>query len=88
MCSRPCAAVTNRAMVRSVASARRGYGPSPERTRIADDFVHARAGKMSALLLDIEPGDEVIIPSFTFVRTANAFALREARCSSMSARTR
>jgi dTDP-4-amino-4,6-dideoxygalactose transaminase len=35
--------------------------------------------EMSALLLNIEPGDEVIIPSFTFVSTANAFALRGAR---------
>jgi dTDP-4-amino-4,6-dideoxygalactose transaminase len=30
-------------------------------------------------LLDIRPGDEVIVPSFTFVSTANAFALRGAR---------
>jgi len=35
--------------------------------------------EMSALLLNIEPGDEVIVPSFTFVSTANAFALRGAR---------
>ena len=34
---------------------------------------------MAALLLDIEPGDEVIIPSFTFVSTVNAFVLRGAR---------
>jgi len=34
---------------------------------------------MAALLLDIQPGDEVILPSFTFVSTANAFALRGAR---------
>jgi len=34
--------------------------------------------EMSALLLDIAPGDEVIMPSFTFVSTANAFALRGA----------
>ncbi len=34
---------------------------------------------MSALLLDLEPGDEVIMPSFTFVSTANAFVLRGAR---------
>lgn len=32
--------------------------------------------EMSALLLDIEPGDEVIMPSFTFVSTASAFVLR------------
>jgi len=32
--------------------------------------------EMAALLLDIEPGDEIIMPSFTFVSTANAFVLR------------
>ena len=35
--------------------------------------------EMSALLLQIEPGDEVIVPSFTFVSTANSFALRGAK---------
>jgi len=35
--------------------------------------------EMAALLLDVGPGDEVIVPSFTFVSTANAFALRGAR---------
>jgi dTDP-4-amino-4,6-dideoxygalactose transaminase len=35
--------------------------------------------EMAALLLDIQEGDEVIVPSFTFVSTANAFALRGAR---------
>ncbi|MBS0319976.1 MAG: dTDP-4-amino-4,6-dideoxygalactose transaminase [Proteobacteria bacterium] len=34
--------------------------------------------EMAALLLDIGPGDEVIMPSFTFVSTANAFVLRGA----------
>ena len=34
--------------------------------------------EMAALLLDIQPGDEVIMPSFTFVSTANAFVLRGA----------
>jgi dTDP-4-amino-4,6-dideoxygalactose transaminase len=34
---------------------------------------------MSALLLDIKPGDEVILPSFTFVSTANSFVLRGAK---------
>ncbi|HET6213514.1 MAG TPA: dTDP-4-amino-4,6-dideoxygalactose transaminase [Micromonosporaceae bacterium] len=33
---------------------------------------------MSAILLDLQPGDEVIVPSFTFCSTANAFALRGA----------
>jgi dTDP-4-amino-4,6-dideoxygalactose transaminase len=35
--------------------------------------------ELSALLLDIKPGDEVIVPSFTFVSTANAYALRGAK---------
>jgi dTDP-4-amino-4,6-dideoxygalactose transaminase len=35
--------------------------------------------EMSALLLDIQPGDEVIVPSFTFVSTINAFVLRGAK---------
>lgn len=34
--------------------------------------------EMSALLLDLKPGDEVISPSFTFVSTVNAFILRGA----------
>jgi dTDP-4-amino-4,6-dideoxygalactose transaminase len=34
---------------------------------------------MAAILLDIQPGDEVIMPSFTFVSTANAFVLRGAK---------
>jgi dTDP-4-amino-4,6-dideoxygalactose transaminase len=35
--------------------------------------------EMAALLLDLGPGDEVIMPSFTFVSTANAVVLRGAR---------
>ena len=35
--------------------------------------------EMMALLLNIQPGDEVIFPSFTFVSTVNAFVLRGAR---------
>lgn len=35
--------------------------------------------EMSALLADIKPGDEVIMPAFTFVSTANAFVLRGAK---------
>jgi dTDP-4-amino-4,6-dideoxygalactose transaminase len=34
--------------------------------------------EMAALLLEIQPGDEVIMPSYTFVSTANAFVLRGA----------
>ncbi len=35
--------------------------------------------EMMAILLDLKPGDEVIIPSFTFVSTANAFAIHGAQ---------
>lgn len=35
--------------------------------------------EMAALLLDIQPGDEIIMPSYTFVSTANAFVLRGAK---------
>jgi len=35
--------------------------------------------ELAALLLNIEPGDEVIVPSFTFVTTVNAFVLRGAQ---------
>ncbi len=35
--------------------------------------------EMAALLLDIKEGDEVIVPDFTFVSTANAFVMRGAR---------
>ena len=35
--------------------------------------------EMSALIADIQPGDEVIMPSYTYVSTANAFALRGAK---------
>ena len=37
------------------------------------------ATELAALLLDIQPGDEVIMPSFTFVSTADAFVLRGAK---------
>jgi dTDP-4-amino-4,6-dideoxygalactose transaminase len=35
--------------------------------------------EMSAILLEFQPGDEVIIPDFTFVSTVNAFVLRGAK---------
>ena len=35
--------------------------------------------EMASLLIDLEPGDEVIVPSFTFSSTANAFMLRRAK---------
>src|SRR5512141_2536657 len=35
--------------------------------------------EMSALLLDLKPGDEVIVPSFSFVSTVNAFVVHGAK---------
>ena len=43
--------------------------------------------EMAALLLDIQPGDEVIMPSYTFVSTANAFVLRGAKIVFVDIRT-
>ncbi|MFB9722418.1 dTDP-4-amino-4,6-dideoxygalactose transaminase [Planobispora longispora] len=47
-----------------------------EKALLTTSCTHAL--EMAALLLDLRPGDEVIMPSFTFVSTANAFALRGA----------
>jgi dTDP-4-amino-4,6-dideoxygalactose transaminase len=47
------------------------------RALLATNCTHAL--EMAALLLDIQPGDEVIVPSFTFVSTINAFVLRGAK---------
>lgn len=50
-----------------------------ERTGVAKALLtHSctAALEMAALLLDIQPGDEIIMPSYTFVSTANAFVLR------------
>jgi dTDP-4-amino-4,6-dideoxygalactose transaminase len=38
-----------------------------------------QALEMAAILIDIQPGDEVIMPSYTFVSTANSFVVRGAR---------
>ncbi len=43
--------------------------------------------EMSAILLDIQPGDEVIMPAYTFVSTANAFVLRGAVIRFVDSRT-
>ncbi len=62
-----------------------------KRGGVADALLHNTASlEIAALLLDIQPGDEVIMPSFTFVSTANAFVLRGARkvCLSIFVRIR
>jgi len=48
-----------------------------EKVLLTTSCTHAL--EMAALLAEIEPGDEVIMPSFTFVSTANAFVLRGAK---------
>ena len=48
-----------------------------QRALLTTSCTHAL--ELAALLLDLWPGDEVIVPSFTFVTTANAFALRGAK---------
>ena len=47
------------------------------RALLATSCTHAL--EMAAFLLDIQPGDEVIVPSFTFVSTINAFVIRGAQ---------
>lgn len=47
------------------------------RTLLVSSCTHAL--EMAALLLQLAPGDEVLLPAFTFVSTANAFVLRGAR---------
>ncbi|MBS2022174.1 MAG: dTDP-4-amino-4,6-dideoxygalactose transaminase [Deltaproteobacteria bacterium] len=48
-----------------------------QRTLLVTSATHAL--ELGAHLLDLQAGDEVIVPSFTFVSTANAFALRGAK---------
>ena len=67
-----------------------GDGPFSRRCeRLLEELVGTRralmtpscthALEMAAILLDIKPGDEVVVPAFTFVSTVNAFVLRGAR---------
>ena len=67
-----------------------GDGPFTRRSeRLLEEITGAKralltpsctaALEMTALLLDLQPGDEVIVPSFTFVSTVNAYVLRGAR---------
>lgn len=48
-----------------------------EKALLTTSCTHAL--EMAAILIDIQPGDEVIMPSYTFVSTANAFVLRGAK---------
>ena len=90
--NRPCLAGNElRYIQESVASGRiSGDGVFTEKCRrLLEELLGAKrvllttscttALEMAALLLDLGPGDEVIMPSFTFVSTANAVVLRGAR---------
>ena len=57
-------------------SARNGWNPDLDARKHCSPIPALLPLEMCALLLDIGPGDEVIMPSFTFVSTANAFVLR------------
>jgi dTDP-4-amino-4,6-dideoxygalactose transaminase len=48
-----------------------------EKALLTPSCTHAL--EMAAMLIDVRPGDEVIMPSYTFVSTANAFVLRGAK---------
>tara|TARA_B100000214_G_scaffold124414_1_gene88303 strand:- start:5228 stop:6358 length:1131 start_codon:yes stop_codon:yes gene_type:complete len=56
-----------------------------KKTLLTTSCTHAL--EMAAILLDIKEGDEVIMPSYTFVSTANAFVLRGARIVFVDIRT-
>jgi len=72
--------------------ATRGFGGNGKLTALCQDWLQTELGvsqahltpsctdalEMAALLCDIGPGDEVIMPSYTYVSTANAFVLRGA----------
>lgn len=90
--SQPTRARNELAYIEAVLQARRPGGGGPFGRRVEELLTreHGSAGtlltsscthalEMMAMLLDIAPGDEVIIPAFTFVSTANAFVLRGAR---------
>lgn len=84
--------VGNEARYMADAVARGHISGDGEFTRRCQDLLRAELGvaaallttscthalEMAALLLEIQPGDEVIVPDFTFVSTANAFVLRGA----------
>jgi dTDP-4-amino-4,6-dideoxygalactose transaminase len=87
--NRPCVVGNEQAFIGQAIASRRlsGNGPFTHRCQAALESLTSatrvlltgsctHALDMASLLLDAEPGDEVIVPSFTFVSTANAFASR------------
>ncbi len=90
--NRPCLTGSEIENIKVAFSAGHTAGDGPF-TRRCQDWLEERVGcarallttsgtaalEMAAMLLDIGPDDEVIVPSFTFVSTVNAFVLRGAR---------
>lgn len=90
--NRPCSAGNEAAYIQRALEGRQISGDGPF-TESCHELLEAELGvpkalltpsgthalKMAAILLDIKPGDEVVVPSFTFTSTANAFVLRGAR---------
>jgi dTDP-4-amino-4,6-dideoxygalactose transaminase len=90
--SQPTLAGNELTYVQAALQARKTGGGGPFGRKVEDLLVrvHGSAGalltsscthalEVMALLLEVAPGDEVIVPAFTFVSTANAFVLRGAR---------
>src|SRR5438094_4039674 len=74
-------AITNRHLSGDGAFTKRCHNWLEERTAVCKALLtHSCTAslEMTALLTDVGPGDEIIMPSFTFVSTANAFVLRGA----------
>lgn len=90
--NQPIATATERTYVQDALSSNKHSGDGPF-TKRCHAFFEQQYGfaktllttsctdalELAALLLNITPGDEVIVPSFTFVSSANAFALRGAK---------
>ena len=76
--ARPCTVVTSPATETSPGAARNCSASSSADATILLTTSGTHALELIALLLDITPGDEVIVPSFTFSSTVNAFVLRGA----------
>ena len=79
-------AANSPATARSRRSVTPGWSSARRRKKALLTHSCTAALEMAAMLAGLGPGDEVILPSFTFVSTANAFVLRGARrCSWTSA---
>lgn len=90
--NKPCVIGTEMSYIKQVIDSGRMAGSGDFTTKCQQWFIEnlncvsclltpscTAALEMAAILIDIQPGDEVIMPSYTFVSTANAFVLRGAK---------